>query len=148
MATRAKPSTSAVLNLGGGDGTSSGGREATHPAIIAVMETISEQIANYAIPEQGESHEDNSILDVDSFLGSLGALREHLGLAFVSVAETFDEGPVFHTVCEALRECGGADVNMADELEGVHTEWQNNPENAHDLARGRGEIVGAELFNV
>ncbi len=114
-----------------------------HPSVEAVLEVLHTQIGAYEIPDDL-----SGVTDVDSLLGSLGALLEGAGQPLGVLADRFAGSPVHAVVVEALADFSGALAAMGAAAGEVHERWQDNPDNDHDLRRARGEVRNAALFNV
>ena len=128
--------------------TFTGGAEAgdiRHHAFETAADALHTHIATWRIPDDL-----TGVLDTDSFIASIGPFIAEVGAALTEVAQKLGGGqtPVAPVVAEVLEEFATSLQVMSETGAEVHTEWQNNPENAHDLARAHGDIPNAHLFNV
>lgn len=118
-------------------------QEVTHPTWEAALSALNDAVATYQIPDDG-----TGVLDVDSFISSIGGFMNGLSTVLDSVGSELSEGPTNHVVVEQLAEFSTAITAMAGDAAQVYEAWRTNEDNAHDLRRAEGEIQRAELFNV
>jgi hypothetical protein len=118
-------------------------QEVTHPTWEAALSALQDSVATYEIPDDG-----TGVLDVDSFIASIGGFMNGYSSVLDQVAAYLAEGPTNAVVVEQLAEFSAAISAMASDAAQVYEMWRTNEDNAHDLRRAEGEINGAELFNV
>jgi hypothetical protein len=131
---------------GGRGGTAAGDVGAIrHSAWEAAMDAVRDHAGTWTIPDDG-----TGVLDTDAYLASIGGYVGALGGVLEQLAERLGGGqtPIAPVVGEALADFAVALGVMSEEAEAVYQQWAGNEDNAHDLRRARGEIPGAELFNV
>jgi hypothetical protein len=116
-----------------------------HSAWEAAMDALRDHAGAWTIPDDG-----SGVLDTDAYLASIGGYVGALGGVLEQLAERLGGGqtPIAPVVGEALGDFAVALGVMSEEAEVVYRQWTENEDNAHDLRRARGEIPGAELFNV
>jgi hypothetical protein len=121
------------------------GEEVRHWRWEAALDALQDHVGAWTIPDDG-----TGVLDVDSFISSIGGYVQDLAGVMGQLGEQFSSGetPIAPVVGETLADFAGALGTMAGEAAEVHERWQGNEDNAHDLRRARGEIPGAHLFNV
>lgn len=117
----------------------------THPAWEAALSALHDSVATYEIPDDG-----TGVLDVDAFIASIGGYVNGLAGVLAAIADRLGGGqtPIAPVVAEVLADFAGALQVMSGEAGEVYQQWVDNEDNAHDLRRARGEIPGANLFNV
>jgi hypothetical protein len=118
-------------------------QQVTHASWEAAMAALHDSVATYTIPDDG-----TGVLDVDSFISSIGGFMIGLSGVLDQVRDHLAEGPTNHVVVEQLGEFSIATAAMAGDAAEVYEQWRNNEDNAHDLRRAEGEIQQAHLFNV
>ncbi len=118
-------------------------QEVTHAAWEGPLTALQESVVTYEIPDDG-----TGVLDVDSFIASIGGFMVGFAEVLDSVAEYLADGPTNVLVVEQLKEFSGAVAAMGNDAAEVYQQWRTNEDNAHDLRRAEGEIQRAELFNV
>lgn len=130
----------------GGAGAAGGDdAEIRHWAWEQAMDALRDQVGGWVIPDDG-----TGVLDTDSFIASIGGYVGGLGEILGRLAEELGGGqtPIAAVVGEAWADFATALGVMSAEAAEVYARWTDNEDNAHDLRRARGEIKGAELFNV
>jgi hypothetical protein len=115
----------------------------THHTWEAALAALNDNVASYQIPD-----DNTGVLDVDSFIGSIGGFMLGLSQVCDQVGAYLAEGPTNQVVVEQLAEFATATAAMASDASQVYEAWRNNEDNAHDLRRAEGEIQQAHLFNV
>ncbi len=118
-------------------------QEVTHAAWEAALSTLNDSVATYEIPDDG-----NGVLDVDSFIASIGGFMIGFAGVLDQVGAYLAEGPTNQVVVEQLAEFSTAISAMGGDAAQVYESWRNNEDNAHALRRAEGEINQAHLFNV
>lgn len=115
----------------------------THRAWEAAMSALLDQVASYEIPE-----DNTGVLDVDSFIGSIGGFMLGFSGVLDTVGGYLAEGPTNAVVVSQLAEFSIAISAMSADAAQVYESWRTNEDNAHDIRRAEGEIANAHLFNV
>ncbi len=118
-------------------------QEVTHASWEAALSALTDSVASYQIPDDG-----TGVLDVDSFISSIGGFMNGFAAVLDAVGSELSEGPTNVVVVEQLSEFSTAISAMAGDAAQVYEAWRTNEDNAHDLRRAEGEIQRAELFNV
>jgi hypothetical protein len=121
------------------------GSEIRHWRFEHALDTLQDQVGGWQIPDDG-----TGVLEVDSFIASIGGYVNGLAGVLAQLGEQFGSGetPIAPVVGETLTDFASALDVMAGEAAEVYQRWTDNEDNAHDLRRARGEVPGAHLFNV